>query len=255
MKKILSYCFVMMIGFVLGGCSWSDTKQNETEKKKADYVIGVEGDNAPYYFIDESGHPSGFYVKLMEKLGEKSGYTFEFVETDAASFRTLAAENNCDVFLGVLEKETGDMTELFQTNSFYQSDLCLGTRSDDSIKSADELRNTEIVAVDAGGEASFAQYLAVKYEADALMFADGKTALEDLVDGNAKAAVIDVNVCQKQMEENVPIKIFKTSGKYHNQHRFTAEGQTEFLSMLETGVAELAAEGTLEMLLESCGLK
>lgn len=255
MKRKIWIGFLMLLCFMLLGCSLSKTKQNETETEKADYIIGVEGQNAPYYVADEKGNVSGFYVDLMEKLGEKGGYSFAFTEVDSAAFQVTAGENDCDVFLGVLEKETGDMTELFQTSAFYQSGLCLVTRSEDGIKKCKELRNTAIDARAAAGEAAFAEYLAVKYEADAVVFADGKTAWDDFIQGNAKAVVIDENNCQEFMKENPSINILKTSEQYHNFHRFTAVGQTEFLAALESGIAELQSDGTLDALLQNYGLQ
>ena len=255
MKRKIWIGFLMILCFMLWGCSLSKTKQDETETEKADYIIGVEGQNAPYYVADEKGNASRLYVDLMEKLGEKGGYSFAFTEVDSSAFQATAGENGCDVFLGVLEKETSDMTELFQTSSFYQSGVCLVARSEDGIKKCKELRNTAIDARTASGEADFAEYLAMKYEADAVVFADGKTAWDDFIQGNTKAVVIDENNCQEFMNDNPSVNVIKTSEQYHNFHRFTAVGQTEFLAVLESGIAELQSDGTLDDFLQNYGLK
>ena len=68
-------------------------------------------------------------------------------------------------------------------------------------------------------------------------------------------AVIDENNCQEFMNDNLSVNVIKTSEQYHNFHRFTAVGQTEFLAVLESGIAELQSDGTLDDLLQNYGLK
>lgn len=255
MKKKLGICSLVILCCMLWGCSLPETKQKESKTEKADYIIGVEGENAPYYAVDESGNAAGFYVDLMEKLGEKGGYSFEFMEVDSSAFQATAGEEGCDVFLGVLKKETGDMTQLFQTSAFYQCGLCLVTRGEDAIKKCEELRNTSIDARAASDEAAFAEYLAVNYDADAVLFADGKTAWDDFTMGNGKAVVIDENTCQQFMKDTTAVNVLKTSNRYHNEHRFTAAHQNEFLMKLESGIADLQSDGTMTNLMERYGLK
>lgn len=255
MNKKMWMVFLMLTCCMLWGCSLSDTKEEQPKTEKADYIIGVEGENVPYYSVDENGNASGLYVDLMEQLAEKGGYSIAFTEIDAPAFQAMTGEESCDVFLGILEKETGDMTQLFQTSSFYQSNLILATRTEDGVKQCEELRNAAIDGRASAGEADFAQYLAVKYEADAVLFADGKTAGDDFLSGNAKALVLDENTFQTQFAENAALTVLKTSEKYHNAHRFTASSQSEFLKELETELTQLQSDGTLDHLLEQYGLK
>ena len=254
MKKKIAICFLLTFCFVLPGCSESGAKQEEIITEQADFRIGVEADQAPYYSVDENGNASGIYVDLMDEISKKGGYTYEFTEIDPSVFQAGTKKNSCDVFLGTMENDTGDMTELFQTTSFYQSGVCLVTRTEDNIKKFKNLRNIVIAAVTSGGEAAFAQYLAVKYEADALLFVDGITAFEDFINGNSRTAVLDANVCQAKMEENMPIRLWKTSEKYYNFHRFTAKGHTEFLDTLENQISEIMSDGTMDTLLQKNGL-
>lgn len=250
MKKKIWLCLSLVLCSVFWGCGSTKPEQETTEEKMADYVVGVTADNAPYYSCDDQGKPCGIYVELMEELAKQGDFAFRFLETDVAAFK----EDPCDVFLGTMEKENGDMTGLVQTAPFYQSKLCLVTRTADKMKKIKELRNTEVSAVAGGGEASFAKYLAVKYEADSLLFADEKTALDDCISGNAKAMVIDFNRYQKIAEENNRVTVLKTSGKYYNFHRFSSVLQTDFFTSLESEVEKLKEDGTLDRIFQNYGI-
>lgn len=255
MKKKAGLCLLFVACLLLWGCSEANKKQDNANKKEADVIVGVEGENAPYYCVGPDGNASGFYVDLMEILAENGNYSYEFKEIDPVAFQAESENQSCDVFLGTMEKETGDRKTLAQTRPVCQSGVCLVVRSEEGIKKAKELKNTEIAAVASGNEAAFAQYLAVKYEADALLLSDTKTSIDDFISGASKGLVLDYNHCQSQLDALISVNILTISEKYYNFHRFTAKGQTDLLDTLENKIAALQEDGTLDRLCQSYGLQ
>ena len=254
-KRILFFVLaVLVVLSSMTACTKKTVQEDKTkESPEADYQIGVEPDNAPYYYTNEEGTPEGLYVDIMEALAEKEEFTFDFIEISAADFYTLA-ENGCDAFLGAMETETGDMTVLLQTEPFYQSRLYLFAKEDGRISAVRDLRDCTIAARASTGEEVFAAYLAAKYGASSLGFRSQTDVLTDVEQGYSEAFVMDEQNYKQQKKDNVSYNVIKKSGKYYNSHRFTVGNHPEFLAILENGMQILEDDGILTDLLQTYGL-
>lgn len=217
-------------------------------KEKVDYTIGVEENNAPYFSLDANGNPTGFYADLVEAIAEKQGFTYQF-ENMTATEAAAGEGVSCDFFLGTLKEKEKQQSEMF-----YQSKLCVVTQQGNKGKKLKNLENQSIAARASTGENDFAEYLAVKYDADSILFQTLDSTLEDMKEGYSFAAVLDAGNASTLLQQDQTLQMVKTSEKYFNEHRFTALKKDGIAKQISEGLAQIQADGTLQTFVEKYGL-
>ncbi len=270
MKKWKSGILLFMTVLLMAGCSKTEEQAVKTEPERPDYYVGVETDNAPYYVVDENGTASGFYVDLMNTLSEYAGFTYEFQPMNAAEYAATAgvdaAEEDsdvagadaegqtCDVFLGTLEPEVGDLSTFVQSEPVYETGLCLLVKKGQGIRKMKKLRSVSIAARAETEEAVFVDYLAASYDAETIVFQDVANVLSDVSQGYSGAMVLDQGNASLVLQQDETLKLLTTSQRYFSVHRFTAAAAEGIPEAFASALEELRDDGTLDTLLNQHGL-
>ena len=190
MKKWRYGILLLVALLVFSGCG--KTGQPEKVEEKVDYVIGVEKENAPYYFKDEKGNAAGIYVDLLKLLAEKEGFRYRWEEMTANDFLSGVYEENNLLFLGTVEKD--DAEKEVWSEEVFQSGLSLITAKGSGISEMEALRDVTLGSRAKTGEEVFARYLAAKYSGEVITFRELKTVVEDFSAGYSKALVMDLSL-------------------------------------------------------------
>ncbi|MCC7566623.1 MAG: transporter substrate-binding domain-containing protein, partial [Methanoregulaceae archaeon] len=74
----MSVIALLLIGFVIiAGCT-TTLPANESGLEETDttsvYIVGIDGDYAPYSYIDRDGNPAGFDVESIEWIADEMGF-------------------------------------------------------------------------------------------------------------------------------------------------------------------------------------
>ncbi|MCD8018094.1 MAG: transporter substrate-binding domain-containing protein [Clostridiales bacterium] len=251
--KNTNYGMIFLMGILLlTGCS-SSNQEEEPQTESADVIIGVENDNAPCYFTDESGEPAGFYVKLMDALQKEEDFTYEFVSLSAAEY--MADDASCDLYLGTIETEVGDLTDYVQSDIICETKLCLVVIKGSGVEDTDDLLDASISARAGTGEESFARYLSSEYDGESIVFQRVTDVVEDLTKGYSQAAVIDAANFSSLKQTESTLKKLKESEKYFSVHCFTASQERGIPDVIADGLAEIQSDGTLAALIQEYGFE
>lgn len=250
MKRIQYAGILLSCVLLLTGCSLARDKRAPQTEQKPDIIIGVEEKNAPYYQVEENGTGSGFYVELVKLLAKKGGFSYSFCAMNPAE---VSETKDNVVFLGTTDAEEGKQEGYVQTEPVLESGLCLVVKKKDNIKNNDDLRGISIAGIAGTGEERLANFLASRYDADSIVFVNGKSSREDFYQGYAKAIVMDERTAEQELQKNTELCIMKRSSRFFNRHCFTSAASAEILEKLSEALRLAGGDGSLEELLQKYG--
>lgn len=241
------YGVLLLVLLIFSGCT--TTKHGAEPEEKVDYVIGVEKENAPYYFTDEKGDAAGIYVDLLKLLSEKEDFRYRLEEMTANDFLSGVYGEEPLLFLGAVDTYCAEQT--VESEVLFQSGLYVLKAKGSGLTRMEDLRDVTVVTRAKTGEEIFARYLAAKYSGDVLNFRGLETAVGDFSAGYSKALVMDSRSAIWQAERNPQMKLWKESEKYVNSHRFIMKEEENIPEKIARGITAIKEDGSLESLLQT----
>lgn len=241
------YGVLLLVLLIFSGCT--TTKHGAEPEEKVDYVIGVEKENAPYYFTDEKGDAAGIYVDLLKLLSEKEDFRYRLEEMTANDFLSGVYGEEPLLFLGAVDTYCAEQT--VGSEVLFQSGLYVLKAKGSGLTRMEDLRDVTVVTRAKTGEEIFARYLAAKYSGDVLNFRGLETAVGDFSAGYSKALVMDSRSAIWQAERNPQMKLWKESEKYVNSHRFIMKEEENIPEKIARGITAIKEDGSLESLLQT----
>lgn len=241
------YGVLLLVLLIFSGCT--TTKHGAEPEEKVDYVIGVEKENAPYYFTDEKGDAAGIYVDLLKLLSEKEDFRYRLEEMTANDFLSGVYGEEPLLFLGAVDTDCAEQT--VGSEVLFQSGLYVLKAKGSGLTRMEDLRDVTVVTRAKTGEEIFARYLAAKYSGDVLTFRGLETAVGDFSAGYSKALVMDSRSAIWQAERNPQMKLWKESEKYVNSHRFIMKEEGNIPEKIARGITAIKKDGSLESLLQT----
>lgn len=241
------YGVLLLVLLIFSGCT--TTKHGAEPEEKVDYVIGVEKENAPYYFTDEKGDAAGIYVDLLKLLSEKEDFRYRLEEMTANDFLSGVYGEEPLLFLGAVDTDCAEQT--IGSEELFQSGLYVLKAKGSGLTSMEDLRDVTVGTRAKTGEEIFARYLAAKYSGDVLTFRGLEAAVGDFSAGYSKALVMDSRSAIWQAERNPQMKLWKESEKYVNSHRFIMKEGENIPEKIARGITAIKEDGSLESLLQT----
>lgn len=208
------------------------------------------GSDIPYPPFEQgkSGEYTGFDIELMEAIGEKIGRTPEFQDT---SFETIFRDVAQGKFEAVISAAT--ITEEREkavdfSNPYYLSEQAALVKEGSDIKSLEDL-NGKTVAVQQG---TTGQELAKEELGDSEIrpFPEGPDAVNALKAGTVEGVIIDAPVAQNAVEKSGGVEIAEKVPTEEEYGIAVAQGETELLEEINTGLEEVLDDGTYKKIYE-----
>lgn len=218
-KRRLLYIIaaLLLLLCMLGGCTLG--KGKEQEKKEVDYLIGVVGDNAPYYYEEKDGSPKGYYADFVSTLSEKYSFTYEFVSVESSTCKESLSNNEIDAFIGDFVTETGEESTFLESKPFYTSKICVLSAPNSNIRTLKDIKGKTVSAISGAEEEHAAKYLANKYKGQSITFSSVKEALGDIEEGRSQVLVIDVDYYKSHESTFKNWTYLKELGQFQNKHK------------------------------------
>jgi len=208
------------------------------------------GSDIPYPPFEQgkSGEYTGFDIELMEAIGEKIGRTPEFQDT---SFETIFRDVAQGKFEAVISAAT--ITEEREkavdfSNPYYLSEQAVLVKEGSDVKSLEDLEG-KTVAVQQG---TTGQELA-KEElggSEIRPFPEGPDAVNALKAGTVEGVIIDAPVAQNAVEKSGGVEIAEKVPTEEEYGIAVAQGETELLEEINTGLEEVLDDGTYKKIYE-----
>jgi ABC-type amino acid transport substrate-binding protein len=251
LTALLAVLLLAIASSVVAGCGSSD---DDTTAGGGGGGGGSEpltvGSDIPYPPFEQgkSGEYTGFDIELMEAIGEKIGRTPEFQDT---SFETIFRDVAQGKFEAVISAAT--ITEEREkavdfSNPYYLSEQAVLVKEGSDVKSLEDLEG-KTVAVQQG---TTGQELA-KEElggSEIRPFPEGPDAVNALKAGTVEGVIIDAPVAQNAVEKSGGVEIAEKVPTEEEYGIAVAQGESELLEEINTGLEEVLDDGTYKKIYE-----
>lgn len=219
-KRQVEICIVLLILIgIFSGCQ-SGMGKEEKETKKVDYRIGVVADNAPYYEKESDGTEKGYYVDFLNTLAKEESFTYVFVPVDMISYEQSLLNKTIDAFIGTGMIDSDKENRITEGRAFYTSDICMLSPIAQKINTLKEIENKQISVPCGTKEEIYAEYLANKYKAQSIAFANIAESIKDTQIGYSQICILDREYYENHAGIFGDWQCIKVSHHFQNIHRF-----------------------------------
>lgn len=238
-KILIPMLAILLLGLVVVSLPKS-TLAKETLK------VGTDAAYPPFEYVDEkTGKYTGFDMDLIRALGQEMGYEIEIINTSFAGIIPGLFNGNYDLIIAAMTITDERSQAINFSDPYFTAGQVIVTKKNttDILVPAD--LKGKVVSVQLGTTGQFATEK-IKGVKEIKKFDTSPAALQELLNGAAHAAVIDLGVAQLFMKEHSGLKIVGEP--------FTAEyygiglkkQNKDLLKKLNQALAKLKANGKYE---------
>ncbi|MGM0419455.1 MAG: basic amino acid ABC transporter substrate-binding protein [Bacillota bacterium] len=214
------------------------------------YVVGTSAGFPPFEYV-EDGEIVGFDIDLMKAIAESQGFEIEFVDI---SFDSLIPGLNAGtidiVAAGMTITEEREQVVDF-TDPYYSANQAVLVK-EDSDNNVTVLYGDNRLAVQTGttGDLWVEENLLNTdiLTGDVVNFDTFVLAVQDLVNENVQAVVLDTPVAQRYAQDN-PVEMVAEIITGEEYGLAVADGNNELLETLNEGLADVIESGVMDELL------
>ena len=235
LKKILAAVLALAMLCCFAGCG-----------AKEDNVLTM-GTNAafpPYEFVDDDGNIVGIDAEIAAAIAEKLGMELEIKDMEFDSLITACAGGSVDVVLAGMTV-TDERKESVNFSDSYATGIQVIIVKDDSeIATVDDLEG-KTIGVQAGTTGDI--YCTDDYGQDYVkQYNNGALAVAALNNDQVDCVIIDNEPAKNFVAANEGLKILDTEYVTEDYAIAIAKENTELLEKINTAMAELKADGTID---------
>lgn len=253
MKKVIKVVLVMLMAFIVSGCTSSEDKSDDG-KKTVKISVGVSPDYAPYESLDTDGKIVGFdpdmlkqFEKYLETDTEK--YEFEFIQMDFDNICTQIQAGQLD--LGVSGFTYSEDRVVEWSEPYTATSQVAVVNPNSTIKSAADLKDKKIAAQTSTTGEDAANAIE---NADVVSLKDVKVMFEGLKANNYDAVIVDLAVAKNYVKEAGFVMIDESLMDEKN-YIVAKEGNTELIKKINTCIEKFIASDEYTKLTDQYGLK
>lgn len=153
MKKIFLFALGIFTAFVLGACSNSSNKDQNTSsleqiKKNGVIKIGVFGDKPPFGYVDDKGNNQGYDVYLAKRIAKdlfEDENKVEFILVEAANRVEFLKSNKVDIILANFTKTKEREQQVDFAAPYMKVALGVVALKDSNLSSIDDLKDKTLI--------------------------------------------------------------------------------------------------------------
>jgi polar amino acid transport system substrate-binding protein len=247
---------------VVAGCGGgsSSSSSSSTSEESSESSGGGEaegggepltvGSDIPYPPFEEGkpGSYTGFDVELMEAIAKTMGRTAEFEDTSFDTIFTFLGQGKFEVIASAATITPEREKTVDFSNPYYLSEQAILVQAGGEIASVEDLKGATIGVqkgttgqefVDENGEAG-----------EVRPYPTGPDAVNALNSGTVDAVVIDIPVAENAVAANENLEISAPISTEESYGFAVAQGETELLEEINSGLAEVEKDGTYKQLYE-----
>lgn len=243
--KAVTMCAAAAIAVLLGGTTaWAQSFEELRQHGKI--VIGIQGENPPWGFVDNTNQSVGFDADVAALLGQKIGVPVEFERVAVANRIPALMTGKVDALIAVMGMYPDRAKVVQFTKPYSAIDIILIAKPETPIKSADDLKGLRIAV--ARSSAQDKQITAAAPpEAVIQRFDDDSTAIQAFLAGQVDALGAN-NTYNLSIAKAAPDAKFETKLSFNRQYNGISvrPGQKQYVEELNGFVDEIRANGQLD---------
>lgn len=245
-KNIVAILLALVLVFAMTGCGGSDSGALK---------VGTEPTFPPFDTTDEDQNIVGFDMDLISAIAEDQGFEVEFVNLSFDGLIPAVKNGDIDIVAAGMNKDDPERQKQVDfSDSYYDSQLFVAVAIDNTtINGIDDLTPDMKVAAQTGttGAAKVQELYEAGKIKEAVILDGLDTCMMQLINGDVSAVINDKPVTETYMKKQ-PDKI-KMVGEALNAESYgfaVAKGNEELLEKINTGLANVIADGTYDELIE-----
>lgn len=261
-KKVLAVAAAILMVAALAGCSSGSSSSNSSSSNTqasttgqyklvndGTLTVGISPDYPPFENL-ENGEIVGFEPDLAKALGDKLGLKVEFASLNFDAILTAVdagTQIDCGISGFSIDPERAKLVDF--STSYFVDDLSIATMKNGQFTSADSLKTAGIkVAVQSGttGES----YIQENFpEAEVVSFTNSNDSFAAMAAGQVDAVCTNAAVVSSMVGSSYTdaavVGTYATGEEYGVA---VAKSNPELLAAINSALAELQADGTLDTL-------
>jgi ABC-type amino acid transport substrate-binding protein len=250
LTALLAVFLLAIVSLAVAGCGDSDDDTTGGGGGGGGGAPLTVGSDIPYPPFEQGkpGNYTGFDIELMEAIAEKIGRKAEFQDT---SFETIFRDVAQGKFEAVISAAT--ITEEREkavdfSNPYYLSEQAVLVEEGSDIQSFEDLEGKTVAAQQGTTGLELSKEKANASEIRP--YPEGPDAVNALKAGTVEAVVIDAPVAQNAVEKSGGVEIAEKVPTEEEYGIAVAQGETDLLDEINTGLEEVMDDGTYKTIYE-----
>ncbi|NKM53504.1 ABC transporter substrate-binding protein [Rhizobium anhuiense] len=237
------------IGFglvVAFGAGKADAQSFAELKASGKIVIGIQGENPPWGFVDENNQSAGFDADFAKLLGEEIGVPVEFNRVAVANRIPTLMTNKVDALIAVMGMYPDRAKVVQFTKPYSAIDIMLLAKPETNIKAPADLKGLRIAVARSSAQDTQVTQNAPE-GATIQRFDDDATAIQAFLSGQVDALGAN-NTYFLSIAKIAPDFKFEKKLQFNRQYNGISvrPGQKQFVEELNAFIDKTRADGRLE---------
>ncbi|PSH62048.1 ABC transporter substrate-binding protein [Phyllobacterium brassicacearum] len=218
----------------------------EQLKANGKIVIGIQGENPPWGFVDENNESAGFDADFAKLLGEEIGVPVEFTRVAVANRIPTLMTNKVDALIAVMGMYPDRAKVVQFTKPYSAIDIILLAKPETNIATPTDLNGLRIAVARASAQDTQVTQNAPQ-GATIQRFDDDATAIQAFLTGQVDALGAN-NTYFLSMAKIAPDFKFEKKLQFNRQYNGISvrPGQKPYVDELNTFIDKVRADGRLE---------
>jgi polar amino acid transport system substrate-binding protein len=210
-------------------------------------TVGTNAEYQPFEYVDESGEIVGFDIELMKAIGERAGFTPEFVNTKWDGIFVALASGEFDTVISsvTITPERAETVDF--SDSYFNAGQGIAVQAaNETITGSDSLAAGMKVGVQGGTTGDI--WLTDNTEVEVLRFDENPLAVQALAAGDVDAVVADFPTLADILKQNPELDL-KMVGEPFTEELYgiaIRQRQDELKESINAALTSLREDGTYE---------
>lgn len=227
---------------------------NVRAQEKRTLTVGTNAEYAPFDYLDENGNITGFDIDLIEAIAKSQDIEIVWRDLPFDSLIGSMEAGDLDVIAAAIgptseRKKSVDFSDVYYTGS--QSIIC---RKGNDIKTFKDLAGLKVAVLEgstadliASGEN---QDYGIVEDAQVVRFKNASSAVMELLNGGVDAILIDSIMAENFCRQTEGLIQTVVKGTENDSVFCAQKGNSEMLTIINTGLAEIRENGTYDEIYE-----
>ncbi|MFB4168383.1 basic amino acid ABC transporter substrate-binding protein [Virgibacillus sp. JSM 102003] len=248
--RLFSFVFLIVgLSFLLFGCGSDSDAEQASEGGKRKLVVGTDATYAPMEYMDSEGNIVGIDIDVVDAIAEAAGVEVEYKNIGWEPLFPAVENGEVDFAVSSITI-TEERKESFDfTDPYYFANQLILTKEDSDIKSYADLEGKEVsVQINTTGHVAIQELLG-KTSSDILATETMPLAINEMLNGNADAAVGDNSTVNEYIKNNPDTKLKTIEDDSFEKEYYglmVKKGNTEMLELLNEAIQKVKDSGELE---------
>ncbi|MDD6062187.1 MAG: ABC transporter substrate-binding protein [Oscillospiraceae bacterium] len=251
LKKILA--LVLTVVFVLcafAGCGAKEdpkTDESVTGEIQVQKLVMATNASFPPYEYYEGGKIVGIDAEIAAKIAEKLGRELEIVDTEFGSIVGGVQTGKFDIGMAGMTVTEERMQSVNFSETYAIGVQSIIVKADSAYKTLDDLLDDTAAKIGVQQDTTGDIYSTEDFGEDRVVrYKTGNDAVQALVSGKVSAVIIDNEPAKSYIAANEGLAIQDSPYTEENYAIAIAKENTELLNDINTALAELKADGTIQ---------